>query len=269
MLLAILVVPSSIARRLNAIMSSLLFLDINSGYSCQNFLHEEMVTSLKRFSPKYSPAWSLMLQAQDINTTRDFYTKLIHTAGIALTDKNPLNSGNDNKLYLTASKASTSKTAFILTAAPYHLDTPQQHQDRDGRKIYFHHASLPHDLIPLPATGFITLLRSEDIATTRTFYQPFFPHWVSERHGDGPLHYSLRLQNFLFEIYPQRIRYPDTLEFLILADNLTSTMQAIGNFNLSILIQNQTQVIMRDPDGRLLQILQNKSWETPPVPLLI
>jgi hypothetical protein len=240
----------------------MLFLNVNSVYSCSNLLNEEMVPSLKRFFPKYPPAWSLMLHTPHITQTRDFYTKLIHVAGIALTDTT--SSKLKNKLYLTSSKAST--TTFILEADHHHHDTAQPHQDGDGRKIHFNYASLPPDIITLPAARFITLLRSENIEVTKTFYQSFFPDWVSERHGDGPLHYSLRLQNFLFEIYPKRIRYPDNLECLILADNLANTMKAIDDFNLPILIQKETQVIMRDPDGRLLQILQNKSWASPPVP---
>ena len=79
----------------------------------------------------------------------------------------------------------------------------------------------------------LIVLKVQDIERTRQFYSQFGLIFLSEKHGNGPEHYSCNLNGLIFEIYP-------TLADL---SNLTQNIR-LGFYveNLSQLFTNITDI---------------------------
>ena len=206
------------------------------------------------------PSWSLLLYAKNHAITHDFYDQLTQTAGLKITDKS-FSKKPYNQIYIEQSCEVLEPTAFIF---PHHFKGGCLTKDIDNRPLYCRLTPLYYGLAPLKIyscleiTRFIILLRSKNIDQTKQFYQDF--DWAPERHDEGPLHYAFFSYPFLFEIYPERKLYSDKIEFLILAEDLKKMRPVLKKFNCPILSHAPHQIMARDPDGRLIQILQDKSW---------
>ena len=90
-----------------------------------------------------------------------------------------------------------------------------------------------HQLYQPTTNNWISIIRHEDIKEAKEFFEEI-GDWQQERHGEGPLHYSLSNDGNIFEIYPLRKRPCNRTEFIV--QNYSS---AFSNKH-----------IVFDPDGR-------------------
>lgn len=109
------------------------------------------------------------------------------------------------------------------------------------------HSDQFQQLIPLKSSPWVNILRTPSIEDTKNFFTTLGT-WVKEKHGSGLFHYSLTAQNQVFEIYPLRKDYTNTLEFLL---------KASKNMLLSppphiIQARSQKRYLIEDPEQRLI-----------------
>lgn len=90
-----------------------------------------------------------------------------------------------------------------------------------------------HQLYQPSESSWISIIRHKDIKEAKEFFEEV-GDWQEERHGEGPLHYSLSNYDRIFEIYPLRKRPCRRTEFIV-----QDYSSAFSNKN-----------IIFDPDGR-------------------
>ncbi|HEY8964330.1 MAG TPA: hypothetical protein VIN59_07710 [Alphaproteobacteria bacterium] len=108
------------------------------------------------------------------------------------------------------------------------------------------------------------LLTSKNIDLTAAFYKALGETVTSEKHSVGPAHFSLGESTP--EIYPERKDHPD--ETLVIRietkDRLEDVLDRVAyvydsGHNGSIIDgKNQRKILLLDPDGRSVEIVQMK-----------
>lgn len=112
---------------------------------------------------------------------------------------------------------------------------------------------------------FITLLTSKNIDETKKFYECLSLEFVSEKHNNGPAHYSHSFKDTLLEIYPETSVKKDKISFIITVKNIEHSLKLLLNHGAKILDDSNINAAYRratieDPDGRIIQIIeQNES----------
>ncbi len=111
----------------------------------------------------------------------------------------------------------------------------------------------------------LLVLKTPQVEKVKAFYQALGINFVEEKHGDGPLHYAGRLRWTVFEVYPLKEgSTPDRTTRLGFAvqclAKVTSALQTLG----APFINSETtipgsKVIVRDPDGRAVELYQTPS----------
>ena len=113
-------------------------------------------------------------------------------------------------------------------------------------------------------TGIV--LFGKDLLATKEFYENLLQKdFTKERHGSGPEHYSMELDNLLMEIYPDDFlygvekssTYQSQMHFEV--DHLDAVVMRVGKRYLFSRPERKSigyRAIMRDPDNRLVYLLE-------------
>ena len=109
----------------------------------------------------------------------------------------------------------------------------------------------------------LLVIRSSDIERTRAFYSNLGLEFESEKHGDGPLHYSCEMADTVFEIYPATRRRPP-MDGLRIGLRVPSVAAAVEHLISAGLLNEQPRVpersvgasvcVVRDPDGTTVEL---------------
>jgi len=105
----------------------------------------------------------------------------------------------------------------------------------------------------------LVVLRTTRIEEMRTFYSALGARFEKERHGNGPEHYAATLDDDLvLELYPSVDgAMPDSgLRLGVRVDNIEETLRSIGQSVAPRQTQWGLRAVVRDPDGRTVELLQ-------------
>ena len=108
----------------------------------------------------------------------------------------------------------------------------------------------------------LIVLRTTRIEEMRTFYSALGARFEKERHGNGPEHYAATLDDDLvLELYPSVDgAMPDSgLRLGVRVDNIEETLRSIGQSVAPRQTQWGLRAVVRDPDGRTVELLQIQS----------
>jgi hypothetical protein len=107
----------------------------------------------------------------------------------------------------------------------------------------------------------LLVLKTRQIDKLRQFYQAIGIEFVQEQHGKGPVHYAGHAGGTVIEIYPApddaSINSSIRLGFAV--DNLAEVVGALetaANASLPKIAAAGLQAIIRDPDGRSVELKQ-------------
>jgi hypothetical protein len=104
----------------------------------------------------------------------------------------------------------------------------------------------------------LLVLRTNKLEDLKAFYSAFGASFVSERHGSGPNHYSARLGDLVLETYPtpDGILPGPSLRIGLTVDDLHRTLRSIGQAVTPRQTQWGLRAVVRDPDGRAIELCQ-------------
>lgn len=104
----------------------------------------------------------------------------------------------------------------------------------------------------------LLVLRTNKLEDLKLFYSAFGAAFVSERHGSGPDHYTARLGDLVFELYPtpDGIAPDPGLRIGLSVDDLHGTLRSIGQAVTPRQTQWGLRAVVRDPDGRAVELCQ-------------
>lgn len=101
--------------------------------------------------------------------------------------------------------------------------------------------------------GWISILRDSSIVELLNFFKDI-GEWCQEKHGAGPLHYALVVQDQVFEIYPERKEGSSKMEFIVppsrKANDKNYSLETVLPHNL---IGRNMQI--EDLDGRHIRFM--------------
>jgi catechol 2,3-dioxygenase-like lactoylglutathione lyase family enzyme len=98
----------------------------------------------------------------------------------------------------------------------------------------------------------------------KRFYSALGARFESERHGNGPDHYAATLSDDLvLEIYPALDGVtPDSgLRLGLRVDDIGETLRSLGQTCTPRQTQWGLRAIVRDPDGRAVELVQSQKSE--------
>ena len=107
----------------------------------------------------------------------------------------------------------------------------------------------------------LVVLRTANLAITKSFYELIGLRFQFEQHGSGPEHYSTMMGNTLLELYPLRqptnIAEPARLGFAV--TSLASILARMETLDIQIVSQPKetefgTRAVVVDPDGRRVEL---------------
>lgn len=107
-----------------------------------------------------------------------------------------------------------------------------------------------------------------DTAATRRFYETLGLAFVEEKHGEGPTHYACDFLGLVLEIYPLRdgvsVKPCDVVGVAFPIDDFEKTLASLkasglkpGAVSVYIEARGLRAVSVRDPDGRLVRLLES------------
>ena len=107
-----------------------------------------------------------------------------------------------------------------------------------------------------------------DTAATRRFYETLGLAFVEEKHGEGPTHYACDFLGMVLEIYPLRdgvsVKPCDVVGVAFPVDDFEKTLASLkasglkpGAVSVYIEARGLRAVSVRDPDGRLVRLLES------------
>ena len=105
----------------------------------------------------------------------------------------------------------------------------------------------------------LLVLRTPKLEDLRRFYSALGARFQSERHGDGPEHYAATLDGGLvLELYPVPDgSTPDAgLRLGLSVDDIGETLRSLGQTVTPRQTQWGLRALVRDPDGRTVELLQ-------------
>lgn len=114
----------------------------------------------------------------------------------------------------------------------------------------------------------LVVLRSNDIASTKIFYENLGLNFKEEKHGNGPIHYSATLGETTVEIYPQSDNIYHTIRLGFYVDNLDNVLDNLSACGIEIISKAQItkhgyKARVRDHDGRVIELYQ---WQNGVIP---
>ncbi len=110
----------------------------------------------------------------------------------------------------------------------------------------------------------LLVLRSPKLQDLRRFYSILGARFESERHGNGPEHFAATLNDDLvLELYPSLDgSTPDAgLRLGLSVDDIAETLRSLGQSATPQQTQWGLRAIVRDPDGRTVELLQRRRSE--------
>ncbi len=103
----------------------------------------------------------------------------------------------------------------------------------------------------------LLVLRSPRLDVVRQFYESLGLRLSEERHGSGPLHYSCSLGETVLEFYPaDGPEAPTEIRLGLALPDLSSALERIRRIGGDILKSGATSAVVRDPDGRKVELTQ-------------
>ena len=108
-----------------------------------------------------------------------------------------------------------------------------------------------------------------ETAATRQFYETLGLEFVEEKHGEGPVHFACDFLGMVLEIYPLRagvsVKPCDVVGVAFPVDDFDATVAALKAMELrlgavgtyEIEDRKLRAVSVRDPDGRLVRLLES------------
>ena len=106
----------------------------------------------------------------------------------------------------------------------------------------------------------LLVLRSADIERAVSFYTALGMSFVSEKHGEGPTHYSATIDGLVLEIYPQIMGTPVApIRFGIAVDSLDTTVRSLEVVGGSCVQQPHAskwgrRAVIKDCDGHVVEL---------------
>jgi lactoylglutathione lyase len=105
----------------------------------------------------------------------------------------------------------------------------------------------------------LLVLRTPKLEELKTFYSALGARFENERHGNGPEHYAATLSDGLvLELYPALDgATPDAgLRLGLSVDDVGETLRSLGQTATPRQTQCGLRALVRDPDGRSVELLQ-------------
>jgi lactoylglutathione lyase len=105
----------------------------------------------------------------------------------------------------------------------------------------------------------LLVLRTARLEDLKKFYSALGARFESERHGNGPEHYAATLSDGLvLELYPALDgATPDAgLRLGLSVDDIVETLRSLGQTATPRQTQWGLRALVRDPDGRAVELLQ-------------
>jgi lactoylglutathione lyase len=110
----------------------------------------------------------------------------------------------------------------------------------------------------------LLVLKTRQVEQLRLFYQTLGIDFAEEQHGQGPVHYSGRLDGVIIEIYPlpddgSPVDASTRLGFAV--KNMAEVVQKLQAIGAKIVTPPREtawglQAVVRDPDGRSVELTQ-------------
>ena len=114
----------------------------------------------------------------------------------------------------------------------------------------------------------LLVIRSEEPARAVRFYELLGLRFQEEQHGQGPVHWAAQSGGLVMEIYPARSsdEVDKTTRLGFDVDDLQSVVESLRDQGIEIVNQpKQTQwglrAVVKDPDGRSVELIQQTSGE--------
>jgi catechol 2,3-dioxygenase-like lactoylglutathione lyase family enzyme len=111
----------------------------------------------------------------------------------------------------------------------------------------------------------LLVLRTPRLEDMRTFYSALGARFESERHGNGLEHYAATLgDDFVLELYPRLDgAMPDAgLRLGVRVDNIRESLCSIGQSVVPRQTQWGLRALVRDPDGRTVELVESQTEAT-------
>ena len=110
----------------------------------------------------------------------------------------------------------------------------------------------------------LLVLRCRDLEASRAFYETFDLHFAKHAHGSGPAHYAHEDERGVIELYPATSAAPGNATGLGFAvADLEGASQLLATYSPGAIRDNPwgRSFVVRDPDGRRVEVAQAKSPE--------
>jgi predicted enzyme related to lactoylglutathione lyase len=108
----------------------------------------------------------------------------------------------------------------------------------------------------------LIILRTSRLEESMRFYSLLGAQFVSERHGNGPEHYAATFTDgVVLEIYPlpEGMSADSSLRLGFNVDDIEATLGSLGMSATPSQSQWGLRAVIRDPDGRTVELSQNQS----------
>jgi catechol 2,3-dioxygenase-like lactoylglutathione lyase family enzyme len=116
----------------------------------------------------------------------------------------------------------------------------------------------------------LLVLRCKDIGACKRFYEGFGISFVTEKHGEGPEHFSAEDSGFIFELYPAAGGPADQTGLGFETHDLDGLHAQFRKNQFAPREIRETELgrmfILRDPDGRRIEVRQEPAHGDPTSP---
>ena len=116
----------------------------------------------------------------------------------------------------------------------------------------------------------LIVIRAADIERTADFYRCLGFEFIPEQHGTGPLHFAANAAGIVFEIYPakslEEVDRTTRLGFGV--GNLAGVCESLRAKQFEVPQDPRdtpwgTRSLSRDPDGRTVELYEDRTEEAP------
>jgi catechol 2,3-dioxygenase-like lactoylglutathione lyase family enzyme len=111
----------------------------------------------------------------------------------------------------------------------------------------------------------LLVLRCADLPTSVAFYSALGLQFTEEQHGDGPRHYAHEGTDFVLELYPAKNAQVDaTTRLGLRVESLQNAVNQLNKMGIAANTQDSpwgVRAVVRDPDGRAIEISEAKAEE--------
>jgi lactoylglutathione lyase len=114
----------------------------------------------------------------------------------------------------------------------------------------------------------LLVLRTPKLEDLRRFYSALGARFESERHGNGPDHYAATLaDDIILELYPSLDGSPPDagLRLGLSVEDIEETLRSLGQTATPRQTKWGLRALVRDPDGRTVELLQCGTTEAAPM----